>query len=144
MQKTKKEKKSWQWNFKNNNFSNLSYYIPSFTYSWPIQGTVGQKTKQKENTVNSNTNFRRKMKPITINVIIVYLIWCFNYFSGVCLHGGGCLYLTSNFFKVSPKIWQQNRKVHLSDSLDTNFYIISNISTRILSNAKFYEESFFS
>ena len=36
------------------------------------------------------------------------------------------------FFNVSPQIFQRNHKVHLSNSLETNFYNISSISFRVI------------
>ena len=61
-----------------------------------------------------------------------YLIqfYTLKFFLGVRLHGG--VYLTLIFFNVNPHFFQQNRKVHLSNCLETNFHNISNISLRVI------------
>ena len=46
-----------------------------------------------------------------------------------------------NFFNINPQILQRNRKVHLSNCLETNFHNISNIrellDVGIIANASF-------
>ena len=46
------------------------------------------------------------------------------FFLEVRLHG------VFNFFNVNPQIFQRNRKVHLSNCLETKFHDIPNISLR--------------
>ena len=48
-------------------------------------------------------------------------------FLGVRLHG--CSLPNFNFFNANPQIFQQNRKVHLSNCLETNFHNISNFES---------------
>ena len=48
------------------------------------------------------------------------------FFLGVSLHGRLCLSLI--FSKVNSQIFQRNRKVHLSNCLETNFHSIFKIS----------------
>ena len=49
-------------------------------------------------------------------------------FLGVRLYGESLPNI--NFFNVNPQIFQRNRKVHLSNCLETNFCHIPNISLR--------------
>ena len=53
-----------------------------------------------------------------------------NFFLEVHLHGGSLP--NFNFFKVNPQIFQRNRKVHLSNCLQTNFHSISKISLKVI------------
>ena len=52
------------------------------------------------------------------------------FFLGVHLRGGSLP--NFNFFNVNPQLFQRNRKVHLSNCLETNFHNISNISLRVI------------
>ena len=89
-------------------------------------------SKKKRNTpIYFNTNYRREMKLVPI--IMNYCLLKFNaliFFLSVRLHGGGGggsrPYF--NFFNVNAQVFQRNRKVHLSNYLDTNFHNISSIS----------------
>ena len=53
------------------------------------------------------------------------------FFLRVRLHGGGSL-LNFKFFNVNLKVFQRNRKVHLSNCQETNFHNISNISLTVI------------
>ena len=50
------------------------------------------------------------------------------FFVGERLHEGS--QLNFHFFNVNPQFFQRNRKVHLSNSLETTFHDIPNISFR--------------
>ena len=50
---------------------------------------------------------------------------------GARLHGGG--------WSETHQIWQQNRKVHGSTCLDTNFYNISDIVLRVIRRRNYNE-----
>ena len=66
-----------------------------------------------------------------VNIIMDYCLLQFDalkYFLEVHLHGGSLPNL--NFFNVNPQIFRRNRKVHLSNCLETNFHDIPNISLR--------------
>ena len=66
-----------------------------------------------------------KLVPITMH----YCLLQFNALKiliAVRLHGGSLPIF--NFFNVNPHIFQRNRKVHLSNCLETNFHDIPNIS----------------
>ena len=54
------------------------------------------------------------------------------FFLGICLHGWGGSQPKFNFFNVNPQIFQRNRKVHLTNCLETNFHDISIISLRVI------------
>ena len=66
-----------------------------------------------------------KLVPIIMNYCLLQLD-ILNFFLGVRLHWE--FVPNFNFFKVNPQIFQQNRKVHISDCLDTNFHNIFYIS----------------
>ena len=69
-----------------------------------------------------------KLVPIIIDYCLLQFD-ALNYFLGIRLHGG---FLPNfKFFNANPQILQQNRKVHLSNWLDTNFHIFDN-SLRII------------
>ena len=57
-------------------------------------------------------------------------IYSLNFFLRVHLHGGS--QPNFSFFNVNPQIFQRNRKVHLTNCLETNFQNISNISLRVI------------
>ena len=59
-----------------------------------------------------------------------------NFFLGIRQHGRG-LYLTLIFFQHKPQIFQGNRKVNLTNCLETNFHNISNISLRVISRRNY-------
>ena len=71
--------------------------------------------KEKRNTpIYFNTNFHTETKLVPI--IIDYCLLNFDalkFFLGVRLHGRSVL--TFNLFNVNPRIFQRNRKVHLSN-----------------------------
>ena len=85
--------------------------------------------KKKRNTpIYFNTNYRTEMKLVPI--IMDYCLLqsdAVKFFLGVRLHLG--FQRNFNFFNVNPKIFQRNRKVHLTNCLKTNFHI-SNINLR--------------
>ena len=56
-------------------------------------------------------------------------------FFGLRLHGGSLP--NFNFFNVNLKIFQPNRKVHLSNCLGTNFHDISIISLRVITRRNY-------
>ena len=80
------------------------------------------KKKKNQNTpINCNTNYLTEMKLIPINVDYCLLKFdALNFFLGVRLHEGSLPNFT--FFNVNPQIFQRNRKVHLSNSLDTKIF----------------------
>ena len=92
---------------------------------------VGQK---KRNTpVYFNTSYGTEMKLVPI--IMDYCLLQFKalkIFLGVCVHGGEGSQPNFNFFNVNPHIFQQNRKVHLTNCLETNFHRISDINLRVI------------
>ena len=55
-------------------------------------------------------------------------VWCFKIFLRGASTWGSLP--NFNFFNVNPQIFQRNRKVHLSNYLETNFHDIPNISLR--------------
>ena len=66
-----------------------------------------------------------------VPIIMVYCLLQFDglkIFLGVRLHGVSLPKF--NFFNVSPQIFQWNRKVHLSNCLETNFHDIPSNSLR--------------
>ena len=87
-------------------------------------------SRSKKNIyINSNTNYRKEMKFVPINMDYCLLQFdALIFFLGVRLHGGSLP--NFNFFNVNPQIFQRNRKVHLSNCLETNFHDIPNISLR--------------
>ena len=84
---------------------------------------------KKKKTINSNTNYRRKMKLVPIDMDYCLLQFdALKFLLGIHLHGRSLP--NFYFFNVNPQIFQRNRKAHLSNSLETNFHNISNISLR--------------
>ena len=85
---------------------------------------------KKGNTpIYFNTNYLTEMKLVPI--VMGYCLLQFNalkFFLGVLLHGESLP--NFNFFNVNSQIFQRNRKVHLSNCLETNFHDIPNISLR--------------
>ena len=85
--------------------------------------------KTKHPYFSFNINYRTEMKMVPI--IMDYCLLQFDalkFFLGMRLHGDSLS--NFNFFKVKPQIFQRNRKVHLSNSLETNFHDIPNITLR--------------
>ena len=81
-------------------------------------------SRWKKNTpIYLNTNYRTNMKLVPI-IMDYYLLQmgALKFFLGVRLHGGSLL--NFDFFNANPQIWQRNRKVHESNSLDTDFHNI--------------------
>ena len=70
-----------------------------------------------------------KLVPITMDYSLLQFD-ALKFFLWVRLHGGSLP--NFNFFNVNPPIFQRNRKVHLSNSLEINFHNISNISLRVI------------
>ena len=66
-----------------------------------------------------------KLVPIIMNYYLLKFD-ALKFFSRVPLHER---FLPNfNFFNVNPQFFQRNRKVHLSNCLETNFHNISHIS----------------
>ena len=90
------------------------------------------KRKKNRNTPTYlNSNYRTKIKLIPI--IMDYCLLQFDalqFFLGVRLHRGSLP--NFHFFNVNLKIFQRNRKVHLSNYLETDFRDIPNISLRVI------------
>ena len=90
------------------------------------------RSKKKRNTpIYFNSNYCTEMEVAPI--IMDYCLLEFDvlkFFLGIHLHEGS--QPNFNFFNVNPQIFQRNRKVHLSNYPDRNFYKISNIRTRII------------
>ena len=66
-------------------------------------------------------------------IIIDYCLLQFDalkFFLEVRLHGGS--QPNFDFFNVNPHIFKRNRKVHLTNCLETNFHDISIISLRVI------------
>ena len=66
-----------------------------------------------------------------LRIIMDYFLLKFDslkFFLGVRQQAGSLL--DFNFCNVNPQIFQRNRKVHLSNSLETTFHDIPNISFR--------------
>ena len=70
-----------------------------------------------------------KMVPIVMNYCLLQFD-TLKFFLGVRLLEGSLP--NFNFFNVNPQIFQRNRKVHLSNCLETNFHNIFNISLRVI------------
>ena len=88
-------------------------------------------TPSKKYPIYFNTNYRTEMKlvPIMIDYCLL-LLDALKFFLGVRLYGGSLP--NFNFFIVNPQIFRRNRKVHLTNCLETNFHNISNISLRVI------------
>ena len=92
---------------------------------------VGQKKKERNAPIYFSTYYRIEMHLVLI--IMVYCLLSFNalkFFLGVRLHGG--FRPNFNFINVNYQIFQRNRKVHLTNCLETNFHDISNISLIVI------------
>ena len=89
-------------------------------------------SRSKRNTIiYFNTNYRTetKLAPIIMDYSLLQFD-ALKYFLGVHLYGGS--QPNFNFFNVNPQIFQRNRKVDLSNCLETNFHNICNISLRVI------------
>ena len=78
-----------------------------------------------------NTNYCTEIKLVPI--IMDYCLLQFHalkFFLGVRLRGRS--QSNFNFFNVNPQIFQRNRKFHLTNCLETNFWDISIISLRVI------------
>ena len=88
-----------------------------------MQFTVGPK-KKRNIPIYFYTNYRAEKKLVPI--IMDYCLLQFDalkFFLGVRLLGG---FLSNfNFFNVNTQIFQRNRKVRLTNCLETNFHNIS-------------------
>ena len=85
--------------------------------------------KKRNTPIYFNANYRTEMKLAPI--IMYYWLLQFDalkFFLGVRLHGGSLP--NFHFFNINPQIFQWNHKVHLTNSLETNFHDIPNISLR--------------
>ena len=91
--------------------------------------SIGQREKKKP--FISNTNYRREMKlePISMDYCL-FQFDAIKFLLGVRLHRGSPA--NFNFSNVNPQVFQRNRKVHLSNCLETNFHNISIISFRVI------------
>ena len=97
------------------------------------------RSKKKRNIpIYFNTNYRTEMK------LVVIMVYCLLQFDALKFFLGGLSTWGSlpnfNFFNVNPQIFQRNRKVHLSNCLETNFHDIPNISLSdtLFKNAKMF------
>ena len=70
-----------------------------------------------------------KLVPIVMDYCLLQF-YALIFFLEVRLHGGS--QPNFNFFNVNPQIFQRNRKVHLTNCLETNFHDISIISLRVI------------
>ena len=87
------------------------------------------RSKKRNTPIYFNTNNGTEMKLVPI--IMDYCVLQFDalkFFLGVRLHGG--FQPNFNFFNVNRQIFQRNRKVHLTNCLETNFHNISGINLR--------------
>ena len=90
-----------------------------------------EKEKKKRNAfIYFNTNYTEmKLVPIIIDYCLLEFD-ALKFFLGVRLHGGS--QPNFNFFNVNPQIFRLNRKVRLTNCLETNFRDISIISLRVI------------
>ena len=102
-----------------------------FSYSF-IACTLGRKKKTNRNTpIYFSTYYRTEMK--LVSIIMGYCLLqvdALKFFLGVRIHGESKP--NFNFFNVNPQNFQRNRKVHLTNRLETNFHDISIISLRVI------------
>ena len=102
-------------------------------YSWS--------NRKQGTTINSNVNYRREMKLVGISIDYCLLQFdALKFFLGLPLHGGS--HPNFNFFNVNPQIFQRNRKVHLTNCLETNFDDISIISLRVIRRRNYGKSRF--
>ena len=95
-------------------------------------GTVGQKKRKTKHPYlfQYKLSYRNEAAPIIMDYCKRHFD-ALKFFLGVRLHGGGS---QNNFnsFNVNPHIFQRNRKLHLSNSLEAHFHNVSNISLRVV------------
>ena len=101
-------------------------------YTQEIRDMLVQSAKkEKQNTpISSKANYRReiKLKPINMDYCLLQFD-ALKFFLWVHLH----VWSLPNFdYFKTPKIWQQDRQVHRSNCLDTNFHNISEISLTVI------------
>ena len=95
--------------------------------------TVGQ--KKNNNKIKHPCFFQYKLSnrnktAINHHGLLSTSVWCFKIFlSGASTWGSQPNF---NFFNVKPQNFQRNRKVHLTNCLETYFHNISNISLRVI------------
>ena len=70
-----------------------------------------------------------KLVPIIMDCCLLQFD-ALKFFLGARLHRGS--QPNFNFFNVNPQIFERNRKVHLTNCLETNFHDISIISLRVI------------
>ena len=89
--------------------------------------------KEKINPTYFNTNYRREMKlvPIIMNNCLLKFD-ALKFFLAVHLQIYWGSLANFIFFSANSQIFQRNRKVYLSNYLETNFHNIFNISTRVI------------
>ena len=97
---------------------------------------MDSRSKKRNIPINFNTNYcsEKKLVPIIMDYFLLQFD-TLNFFLGVM----GVPLPNIKFFHVNTQIFHRNRKVHLSNSLETNFHDIPNISLRAIRrrNAKF-------
>ena len=70
--------------------------------------SVSQKKEKKNTLIYFNTNYRTEMKPIPINIDYCLLQFdAIQFFLGVRLQGGGESQPNFNFFKETPKFFNE-------------------------------------
>ena len=86
------------------------------------------KKKIRNIPIYFNANYRTERKLVPIMDYCLLHFDALKSFLGVRLHGGS--QPNFNFFNVNPQIFQ--RKVHLTNCLETNFHNIFNVSLRYI------------
>ena len=90
-----------------------------------------EKKKERNIFINFNTNHRREITLIQMN-----MGYCLLRFDALKLFSEACLHRVSlpdfNFFNVNPQILQLNRNAHLSNCLNTKFHHIPDIELRVI------------
>ena len=92
--------------------------------------------KKRSTPIHFNTNYRTEIKLVPI--VMDYCLLQFHalkFFLMGRLHGRS----PPNFFlfNVNPQIFQRNRKVHLSNCLETNFHNISNVGLKFIKHRNY-------
>ena len=81
--------------------------------------TVGKKKIERNTPIYSNTNHQREMKQVSITMhYCLHQFDALKVFLEVRLHGRSPS--SFNFFNVNLQTFHRNRKVHLSNCLETN------------------------
>ena len=91
-------------------------------------------SKKRNTPIYFYTNYRTEMKLVPI-IMDEKSSSEEKIFLRVRLHEGS--QPNFNFFNVNPQISQRNRKVHLTNCLETNFNNISNISLTVIRRRKY-------